>query len=228
MNPEMFFDFSKYFNSDVNAILSKRGQLSNNSPDRVLNCLKAVGLADDMKAIPGQIHSNIVKNIFCSGFYKNTDGLVSFSSNIVLTLSVADCVPVFLYDISKKGIALIHSGWRGTAKNIVGHAVKKFIELGSSPNSIIAVLGPSICSNCYEVGEDTANQFDETEIFKIQSDKWLLDLKFAIKKQLSRLHVPIKNIIISDICTFESKECESYRKHGVSAGRLTALMWMDH
>ena len=92
-------------------------------------------------------------------FY-DTDGMITKEPGIVLATFYADCVPLYFVDPVKRAIGLSHAGWRGTVQGIGEVTVKKMIEcFGSQPEDIIAAIGPSICSDCYEVGEDVAEAF---------------------------------------------------------------------
>ena len=71
-------------------------------------------------AIPEQIHSTKVQYINSPGNYNKVDGLITDNPNIMLTLKVADCVPIYLYIPDSKIIGLVHSGWRGTVNGIIG------------------------------------------------------------------------------------------------------------
>ena len=77
--------------------------------------------------------------------------------DVTVALSVADCVPVLLYDPENNAVAAVHAGWRGTHAQAAAEAVK-FMKrtYKSNPLRMIAVLGPSVCGDCYEVGDDVA------------------------------------------------------------------------
>ena len=84
--------------------------------------------------------------------YTDIDGLVTDVPGLVLAAFYADCVPLYLVDPVRRCIGLSHAGWRGT----VGKIGKKTVELmreqyGSSPEDLVAAIGPSICQSCYEV-----------------------------------------------------------------------------
>lgn len=98
----------------------------------------------------------LVKNID----YNDIDGLVTNEKGVILCIITADCVPLFFIDPVKKAIGLSHSGWKGT-KDRIGERTIELMnkEYGSDPSDIIAAIGPSICRDCYEVGEDVAGQF---------------------------------------------------------------------
>ena len=52
------------------------------------------------------------------------DGWVSTTPGVMLTITVADCVPVYLV-VPSRAVALLHAGWRGTAGGILGRGVER-------------------------------------------------------------------------------------------------------
>jgi YfiH family protein len=83
------------------------------------------------------------------------DGHATSLPGLLLTASVADCVPVFLVDPRRKAIAMVHSGWRGTAAGITERAIALLTgELRASPDDLLLHCGPAICGRCYEVGPE--------------------------------------------------------------------------
>ena len=81
------------------------------------------------------------------------DGHFSLDRGTGMAVSIADCVPVFVAH-SSGAIALLHSGWRGTAGRIVERAIDMFEARGIPSTELLIHLGPSICGNCYEVSPD--------------------------------------------------------------------------
>ncbi len=77
------------------------------------------------------------------------DGIYSTEATLIPTVMVADCVPIGLYSKSGGITAAIHAGWRGLTAGVVENAVD-LIERESGVNDIEAVIGPHICSSCYE------------------------------------------------------------------------------
>ena len=175
-----------------------------------------------MLAVPEQIHSNKITCIDTPGDYFGTDGLITDNPEIILTLKVADCVPVYLS--SSHIIGLIHSGWRGTAGGIVPNAVRKMLEMGADPKEFSVLLGPAIGFCCYEVDEKVADNFNKITKRKMKSGKWKVGLHEEICLQLTEIGIPPINIKTSEICTFESQDCHSYRRDGSKAGRMFAFM----
>jgi YfiH family protein len=87
----------------------------------------------------------------------DADGHVSIDRGTGLAVTVADCVPVFIAHPSGV-IALLHSGWRGTAGRIVERGIDALARRGFSPRDLRVHTGPAICGSCYEVSEDVYAQ----------------------------------------------------------------------
>ena len=174
--------------------------------------------------IPIQRHTDNVKWIDRPGIYENIDGLVSNLKNkIYLSISVADCVPVCMFDPKTENFALVHSGWRGTYKKITNKAVFLMIENGSLPKDILVYCGVSISKKNYEVGDDVASLFSKSNS-SIFGKKFLLDIKSQIKDDLISIDLLEKNISIEQDCTYNNLTLPSYRRDGEQAGRITFFM----
>lgn len=135
----------------------------------------------------------------------NTDALITNCKNIFLSIQVADCVPILLLDTENGAIAAIHAGWKGTAANITGLTVKAIQqEFGTDPTNIIAGIGPSIGSCCYEIGDEVLHSFvnhPEKRIFVKTNGSVHLDLWEANKILLLQEGVQEQNIEIAGLCT---------------------------
>jgi len=147
------------------------------------------------------------------------DALVTNLRGIGIGIRTADCVPILLADRSRSFVAAVHAGWRGTYSGIVLNTVKVIeSEFGIAPGELVAVIGPSIKSCCYEIGEDVADRFNErfqnTDLYmsEIGNTKYLLDLSKANKLMLQS--VGVEEIDILDICTKCEDNFYSYRREG--------------
>ena len=88
------------------------------------------------------------------------DALLTGEAGILLSVRTADCLPVLLVDPKHRAVAAVHAGWRGVLGRLVEKAVGEMRRgYGSEPQSLLAVLGPSIRACCYEVGEDVLEAF---------------------------------------------------------------------
>jgi len=81
------------------------------------------------------------------------DGHVAAERGIALTVSVADCVPIFIAHQSGV-VGILHSGWRGTVARIIDAGLGAFGRLGIPPDELRVHLGPAICGRCYEVSAE--------------------------------------------------------------------------
>jgi len=110
-----------------------------------------------------QIHSNIVWKIdeavppeSLSG-----DGLITSKPRIYLVVKVADCYPLYIVDTLNLSCGLFHVGWRGLRNGIVESAIEKFKEyFNSVPEKLIAIFGPGISAEHYEVGAEFKDYFN--------------------------------------------------------------------
>ena len=75
-------------------------------------------------AYPIQTHSNNVVDISSGGEYPDADGLITCNQSVFLSIQVADCVPIFIYDFKTGCKGLVHSGWKGTANKIISDLSK--------------------------------------------------------------------------------------------------------
>lgn len=92
--------------------------------------------------------------------YESADGLITDIEKLVLTVRGADCTPMFFVDKETKVIATAHGGWAGTVNKIAKKAIDLMVnDYGCKLENIVAVIGPSICPDCYEISQDVADRF---------------------------------------------------------------------
>jgi YfiH family protein len=137
-----------------------------------------------------------------------TDALVTADPGVVLTVMVADCVPIVLYDPVAHVLACVHAGWRGTVARVSEAAVEAMRSLGSTPGNVIAGLGPAIAPDRYQVGEDVCAAAEaglgDQAAKVIRPDgtgKWLFDLWTANQLVLAEAGVPARNMHVAAIPT---------------------------
>lgn len=162
------------------------------------------------------------------------DGLVTDEPGVPLMTFYADCVPLFFYDPVKKVIASSHSGWRGTVAGIGRHTVDFMnAEMGCKREDILAVIGPSICMDCYEVSADVAGQFEAAfpesvhkDILRGKKDnKYMLNLWNANRHILLDAGIKKEHIQLPDICTCHNPELMiSHRETDGKRGNLAGVL----
>jgi polyphenol oxidase len=88
------------------------------------------------------------------------DGLITCDPGILLTIRIADCMPILLVDTRRRAVAAVHAGWRGAWARIIEKSVGDLRRAFSSdPGKLLAAVGPSIRACCYEVGQEVVEAF---------------------------------------------------------------------
>ncbi len=143
------------------------------------------------------------------------DGHVTDRPGILLTVSVADCVPISLVDPVRRKVALLHGGWRGTAAGIVAAGLER---LGGSQVDLYAHLGPAICGDCYEVGPEV----HEALGLQVPEVNTPVDVRAVQARQLERAGLDPDRITVSEHCTRCGSGFFSHR--GGSPGRQVGVL----
>lgn len=148
----------------------------------------------DKVGIVNQIEDNLIMT--------NCDALITNQTNCFLTITVADCLPIYFYDKNKQVIAIAHAGWRGVVANISGAVIKTFISHYNSELSDIEVyIGPHIKSCHFEIKDDILNNFSQEDIIN-KDGKYFVDLANIVLKELVDLGILEDKIKISQECTY--------------------------
>jgi polyphenol oxidase len=138
---------------------------------------------------------------------EEADGHIAAENGIALTIGVADCVPVFIAHPSGV-VALLHSGWRGTAAHITTEAVAALARYGLPPDELAIHLGPAICGRCYEVGIEVREQLTGQPATRPGN----VDLRSLIAEHATETGV--QKISVSSFCT----RCDNDRFFSHRAG----------
>ena len=147
---------------------------------------------------PGKLHRQFV------------DGIVTDIPDALLTAFGGDCPPVYIIDPVRKAAGLVHAGWKGTLAKIPQVAIAQMsVKFGCDPSDMYAAIGPGVCKDCYEMGDEVydafAEQWSEEDADRLLSrypgGKYHLDLRGANRLTLLRAGVPADQIAISNVCT---------------------------
>lgn len=141
------------------------------------------------------------------------DGLITQDSNVLLSITVADCIPVYFYEADRKIIGVVHSGWRGTVAGVIEAAVKAIIALSGDTDKLVVALGPGINACHFEIKSDVLEKFSAYPDSIVHRDeKIFIDLKRIIIEQLTNLGIKPTNIENHPDCTMEGDRYFSYRR----------------
>ncbi|HYK10775.1 MAG TPA: polyphenol oxidase family protein [Gemmatimonadales bacterium] len=148
------------------------------------------------------------------------DGHATTSEGVLLTISVADCIPVYLADPKSGGVALVHAGWRGTVGGILAEGAKALVELTKAPlSNLVSHCGIGICGMCYEVGSEVAHALGGVVP---EGTKTRVDLRSHLAEQARALG--IRDITISPLCSAHDAGLHSHRASGGKPGRMVAYL----
>ncbi|STX28751.1 Laccase domain protein yfiH [Legionella beliardensis] len=159
---------------------------------------------------------------------RQADASITRTANRVLAIMTADCLPILLCNKQGTEIAAIHAGWRGLVNGIIENTLTQMTSL---PSDLCAWIGPSICSKCYEVGDEVYETYKatypfSTPFFKRYGQKWLSDIPGIAEEVLKKLAV--SRVYQSHLCTFEQKnDFYSYRREA-QTGRIVTLIWLTN
>ncbi|MCX7705370.1 MAG: peptidoglycan editing factor PgeF [bacterium] len=135
------------------------------------------------------------------------DGMLTDQPGICLSITLADCIGIAIYDPENHVAGICHSGWRGCLLNICGKLVDKLVErCGCKVGNLIISLSPSICYKCYSISREIAeNFFEKYGNFVLENkQKYYLDLKGIVISQLFEKGAVSANIVDAGICTAEN------------------------
>ena len=191
-----------------------------------------LGSSLDMELVTDQKHTNYVHVATCeedlgvatvgtfSLHRQFVDGIVTDIPDALLTVFGGDCPPVYIIDPKRKASGLVHAGWKGTLGKIPQVAIAQMtVKFGCDPTDMYAAIGPGVCADCYEMGDEVYDAFaekwsreDADRLLKrypakdaegndIPGGKYHLDLREANRLTLLRAGVPADHIAVSNVCT---------------------------
>lgn len=157
-----------------------------------------------------------------------SDGLLTSGVGLLLAVTAADCVPVYVVDPSSGGLALLHAGWRGTAAGVLASGLRAMeARFGAAPSGVRVHLGPAICGDCYEVGPEVLEALgrspDATD--PGPEGRLTVDLRSELAARARGLGVPAGRVSRSAWCTRCGPDhFHSHRGTGEQAGRMAAYL----
>ncbi|MFN2463961.1 MAG: polyphenol oxidase family protein, partial [Candidatus Dormibacteria bacterium] len=161
----------------------------------------------------------------------HTDGLIT-EEPWPLMIRVADCFPVIVYEPEARLVAVVHCGWRGTVAGVLPRAVGRLLrESGGRVSGMRAGIGPGICGDCYQVGQEVAraawgNGLAAHLSAEADGEHYHFDIAAALIQQLLDCGLLSENIESIDRCTFEDPGLPSFRRDATTF-RAAAIAVLD-
>lgn len=157
------------------------------------------------------------------------DGLMTDRTALLLGVTVADCIPIWIYDRALPAVGIVHAGWRGTVQGVLEAALDALEAQGSDLSQVEIVLGPSIQRCCYAVGLDVLEAVHQAYpdwapyVVERRPQGWFLDLVGLNILQARRRGLRRAQIHPLRLCTYcNGSWFFSYRRG--DAGRLLAFI----
>ena len=166
---------------------------------------------------------------------EGVDALITNLEECAIGVRTADCIPVLLYDPVRRAAGAVHSGWRGTVRRISEKTVLSMHEqFGTDPADLIAVIGPGIGPDSFQVGQEVADEFASAgfDMSQIMSDRGPrtegdmsgglhIDLWNAVRMTLTGAGLSDERIHTAGICTYQNNSMFfSARREGNKCGRI--------
>ncbi|MDR0557561.1 MAG: polyphenol oxidase family protein [Treponema sp.] len=229
--------------SGVSCMLSSRnaGDMDVRETGRRNAFLQKIGVDPAKTAACSQTHSQnvaVIGGAVADGCHSteilyNADGLASGADNMYLSVTVADCLPVYMFDMETGAFSVVHSGWKGTGIVLNALSALKSMNAEKRPETVCAVLGPCICGDCYHVDEERRRVFEARfgrEARGSSAEYPLggvtkgdcLDLRAANAALLT--NAGVRNITYCENCTFTDGRLGSFRREGNNFTKMMAVI----
>lgn len=226
------FNVTDYCGDDPAAVAQNRTALC-----------RALHLPSDRFILPRQTHGVRVAHIAPAFLaldaaarreqLEGVDALITQEAEVCIGVSTADCLPLLLYDPEHRAAAAVHSGWRGTAARIAQCTVEAMARaFATRPERLLAVVGPGIGRDAFEVGDEVYAAFLEAHFPMVSiaarypaagcgAGRWHINLAAAVVHTLLQCGVSLEHVRASSQCTYTNPERYfSARRLGIHSGRI--------
>ena len=191
---------------------------------------RAMGARSGRLALMGAVHGREVAVVGGAGIVPGVDALVTQDRGLVLLAQGADCVPVALIGADGGAIAAVHCGWRGLVRGVLDAAMRTMEDLGAPV--VEAVLGPSICGDCYPVPDERAAEVagscertvSTAALVRCADGQPGIDVRAGLAAHLGERGVPT---LLVGGCTAQDAGLFSYRRDGRTGRQGMAVMVAD-
>lgn len=199
----------------------------------------ALGGGSDDLANGYQIHSAITRVAIgpWGGDRPQGDAVVTATAGVIPAVLTADCAPVLLADTQARVVAAVHAGWKGALEGVVQSAVTAMTELGARPDRMVAVVGPCIAPDSYEVGADFQDRFEHRDAGAarfftpgMSIERRMFDLPGFVLWRLEQAGVGEAAWTGHDTCTDAGRFYSNRRAHRAGEpdfGRLMSAIRLD-
>lgn len=145
------------------------------------------------------------------------------SSGEGAAIRIADCWPVVVADPGRARAVVAHCGWKGVVAGLAGDAVRALLELGSNTRDLVAVCGPGIGPESFEVGAEVLDAFPPTCHAMTSWGTRSIDLGAFLRDDLVAAGMAPDRIRADTRDTMTDPQLHSHRRDGAHAGRMACV-----
>ena len=187
---------------------------------------KKAGFDPKDLVIPKQTHSTNVSFAKSVNSIENCDGVFTDEKDIVCSIQVADCMPIYFAHCSKNVYGLVDAGWGGLVYGILESTSQLIFENGYKLHDFEVFIGPSIQKCCFEIRDDIIGNFKIGCVTPTQENgKYNVDLQYQACREMIQMGFKKNQIKVSTECTYCSQEkYHSFRRDGKDSGRMIGLI----
>jgi YfiH family protein len=184
-------------------------------PERV-TYFRSLGISVEQTAGCALAHGKRVQEVSVSEkrplFFDQTDGLYTLDTSRILTITGADCFPVYVVDPVTRVTGLCHAGWQGVIEGVLPELLQQMTKkFHCSMESLSVVIGPGIRVCHFEVKLDVRSRFAATDRV-MRAEKTYIDLPKLLMQQAKICGVRAEFLEDTGICTVCDERYFSYRR----------------
>lgn len=159
------------------------------------------------------------------------DAAVTARPGVVLAILTADCLPVLFAAKDGSEIGAAHAGWRGLAAGVLEATIA---QMHTSPERLVAWLGPAAGPSHYEIGVEVYDAFVSQDwgvarcFVQTRPDHWHVDLYALARRRLEKAGLGADAIHGGALCTISEPQSFYSHRRDQRTGRMASLVWMDH
>ncbi|NTW30634.1 MAG: polyphenol oxidase family protein [Candidatus Moranbacteria bacterium] len=169
----------------------------------------SIGLSGKVVVSAGPVHGIGTAFVHAEDptYIPGTDALITREIGVALSVTGADCFPIYFEDSAAGVIGLAHAGWRGIVGGIIENVVSGMIAVGADPANVRLHVGPGICSRHFEIRADVLGYFSDypDAISRVNHDghtTYHVDLRHVIRYRSIAAGISDARVSESDECTF--------------------------
>ena len=154
------------------------------------------------------------------------DAAVTSDENTVLAILTADCLPVLFAAADGSEVAAAHAGWRGLAAGVLERTVA---EMQTSPDRLIAWLGPAAGPQAYEIGAEVFEAFVSRDpragsaFAATRPGHWHVDLYALARLRLA--DAGVSRVSGGGLCTISDPARFYSHRRDQRSGRMATLVF---